>query len=154
MPATARHAIQNLMYQYAHAIDDGRFEEVAELFRHARILGPDGSASAEGYAGVLALYEQSTRRYLPDQRPCTQHIISNIYLRLSDDMQQANAESSFTVFQQTDELPLQPIIAGSYKDSFVKHESEWRFAQRQMLPKLYGDLSHHLLITLAARPND
>jgi hypothetical protein len=50
------------------------------------------------------------------------------------------------VFQQTEELPLQPIIAGSYTDTFEQVDGTWRFVERRMRPTLYGDLSKHLLI--------
>ena len=60
----------------------------------------------------------------------------------------ASARSYYTVFQQTDELPLQPIISGHYHDSFHRVDGEWCFDTRQMFVDLTGDLSHHLLFEL------
>ena len=57
------------------------------------------------------------------------------------------------MFQQTDELPLQPIIAGSYTDSFERVDGTWRFVERRMRPTLYGDLSKHLLIEAMQTPD-
>ena len=58
------------------------------------------------------------------------------------------ARSYYTVFQQTDELPLQPIIAGRYHDTFHLVDGEWWFDTREMFVDLTGDLSHHLLFEL------
>jgi 3-phenylpropionate/cinnamic acid dioxygenase small subunit len=148
MSAEARHEIENLMFRYAHAIDAGRFEDIADLFSQGRILGPDGKLAGIGYNGVLALYQQSTRLYPPDNTPKTQHVISNIHLQLAEDGLSANAEASFTVMQQLEDFPLQVIIAGSYRDRFRNTESGWIFEERQMLPRLFGDLSRHLLMKL------
>ena len=54
--------------------------------------------------------------------------------------------SRFTVFQQTEQVALQPIIAGQYTDTFTLVDGTWRFTERRMRPTLYGDLSQHLLI--------
>jgi hypothetical protein len=55
------------------------------------------------------------------------------------------ARSYFTVFQATDELALQPIIAGRYRDVFERRgDGAWCFVERCMQPVLLGDLRHHL----------
>jgi hypothetical protein len=46
--------------------------------------------------------------------------------------------------QAVDGLTLQPVIAGRYHDRFEEVDGEWRFAERTILPDLYGDLSHHM----------
>ena len=45
-------------------------------------------------------------------------------------------------------LPLQPIIAGRYHDTFHCIDGEWWFDTRIMLVDLPGDLSQHLLFEL------
>ena len=55
------------------------------------------------------------------------------------------------MFQQTDELPLQPIIAGRYRDTFHRIDGRWWFDTRKMFVDLMGDLSHHLLFELKDR---
>jgi hypothetical protein len=56
----------------------------------------------------------------------------------------ATARSSYVVFQATDDLTLQPIITGRYRDAFAFRDGGWRFAQRQFVVDHVGDLSHHL----------
>jgi hypothetical protein len=58
----------------------------------------------------------------------------------------ATSRCYYTVFQQTDELPLQPIIAGRYHDRFERVDGVWRFADRLIFSDLIGDLSRHLLV--------
>jgi 3-phenylpropionate/cinnamic acid dioxygenase small subunit len=143
-PASAYQAICNLLYRYAELIDDGDFEGIAKLFAHARIVTPTGVI--ESYDGVLAMYVNSTRRYLnerpdgrPHGRPLTQHVISNPIIEIDD--LTATARSRFTVLQQTPDLPLQAIIAGRYHDRFDCVDGKWRFSEREMKT----DLSQHLL---------
>ena len=59
----------------------------------------------------------------------------------------ATCRSYYTVFQQTDEVPLQPIVAGRYHDEFAR-AVDWRFTRRHMIVDLVGDLSKHLLFDL------
>lgn len=135
-------AIENLLYRYAERIDAGDFEGVAELFRHATIIAAGGQHRIEGYEAVLAMYRGFTRLY-DDGTPRTQHIVSNARIEVDGD--NAQAHSRFTVLQATDALTLQPIIAGRYEDRFSRIDGAWRFAERAMIPTLYGDVSQHLL---------
>jgi len=71
-----------------------------------------------------------------------------VIVDVDDDAGTATARSSYTVVQQTDALPLQPIIVGRYRDTFHRVEERWCFDTREMLVDLTGDLSHHLLFEL------
>jgi hypothetical protein len=64
----------------------------------------------------------------------------------------ATCRSRFTVYQATEALPLQPIIAGDYHDRFTRVDGRWTFTERVMLPALYGGLSQHLLLAEHRRP--
>ena len=49
------------------------------------------------------------------------------------------------MLQATPDLPLQPVIAGRYEDTFARRGShEWYFTDRRVHMDLIGDLSHHL----------
>jgi hypothetical protein len=54
----------------------------------------------------------------------------------------------YTVFQQTETLPLQAIIAGRYHDRFERLEHGWAFTERRFFVDLVGDLSQHLTFDL------
>jgi hypothetical protein len=139
-------AIENLVYAYAERIDAGDFQGVGELFGHGRIQPAPGFV-LEGVDDVRGLYEGTTRRY-EDGTPRSQHVITNVAVEVDEDAGTGTARSRYTVLQQTDELPLQPIIAGRYHDTFHRIDGVWWFDTREMFVDLKGDLSHHLLFDL------
>jgi len=139
------HAINTLLMTYAEHVDAGRYAEVGALFEHAayRIEHADGEhvSTFEGAAQVKAFCEQT--RIYPDGTPRTKHVITNVSIDLAGD--RASARSYGTVFQQTDELPLQPIASGSYVDRFERIDGTWWFVERVMSRFLLGDRSHHIV---------
>lgn len=145
MVDTARR-IENLLYTYAERIDAGDLDGVADLFAHGRIVAAPG-AVMEGRDAVRALYTSSTR-LLDDGTPRTKHVTTNAIVEVDEDAGTATCRSSFTVLQATDELPLQPIITGRYRDTFHRLDGEWWFDTREMVVDQTGDLSHHLLFEL------
>ena len=145
MPDDAR-AIENLIYTYAERLDSGDLVGVADLFENGRIEAAPG-IMIEGAEQVRRMYEGSTRLY-EDGTPRTRHVTTNVTIEVDEDSVTARSRSSYTVFQQTDELPLQPIIVGRYHDTFHLVEGQWSFDTRAMFVDLKGDLSHHLLFEL------
>ena len=141
-------AIENLMYRYAFTLDAGDLAGVAELFRHGEIVAPASDSVVRGYDAVLEMYNNSTRLY-DCGTPKTRHIVSNVMVEVDPDGRRGRARAYFTVVQATPELALQPIIAGSYNDTFEKHDGQWRFVRKEMYPELFGDLGKHLLFDAA-----
>lgn len=138
--------IENLIYAYAERIDAGDLAGVAELFRHGRVQAGPGMVF-EGVEQVRGLYDRATRLY-DDGTPRTRHVTTNVSVEVDDAAGTAAARAYYTVFQQTDVLPLQPIIAGRYHDSFHQVAGEWCFDTREIFVDLTGDLSQHLLFEL------
>ena len=134
-------AIRALIHRYAELIDLGDLDGVAALFAH-------GTWSSPGRGTPLRGTEQVRRAYdgviLYDGIPSTKHVISNVTIEVADDRSSANARSYFTVLQARPQFALQPVIAGRYHDRFDRVDDVWRFADRQIIPDLLGDLSHHL----------
>ena len=142
--------IENLLYTYAERIDAGDLDGVAELFTHGRIKSaPDADADGtfEGRERVAGLYRGATRIY-DDGSPHTKHVTTNSIIDVDEAAGTGSARSCYTVFQQTDELPLQAIIAGRYHDTFHRIDGRWWFDTRIMFVDLVGDLSKHLLFDL------
>ena len=138
--------IENLINTYAERIDAGDFAGVGDLFRHGCIEAAPGLLY-EGAEAVTGLYEATTRLHA-NGTPLTHHVTTNVAVEMGEAATTATARSRYTVFQQTDELPLQAIIAGRYHDTFHLVEGEWCFERRQMFVDLTGDLGHHLNIEL------
>jgi 3-phenylpropionate/cinnamic acid dioxygenase small subunit len=138
-------AICNLLYRYAELMDAGRFEDImTELFGHTRfVVGPDGSPELDA-AAMLDILCRTTVRH-PDGTPRTRHIVTNPIVEVDEQAGTATCRSCYVVFQQTDTLPLQPIVAGRYHDRFERVDGRWRFACRDYsLVDLVGDTSQHL----------
>lgn len=148
-PTTPRdHAreVERLVYTYAERIDAGDLAGVGDLFASGRLVAGPGVV-IEGAHAVRKLYEQSTRIH-SDGTPRTRHVTTNVIVDVDAAGTTASSRSTYTVFQQTDDLPLQPIISGRYRDLFVLDGGAWRFEEREILVDLTGDLSQHLLFEL------
>ncbi len=144
--------IENLLHTYAERIDAGDLEGVADLFAHGRIAASVEAMPEQTFEGrdrVLALYRGSTRIY-EDGSPHTKHVTTNSIIEIDEGANAASARSYYTVFQQVDDFPLQPIISGRYRDTFQRIEGRWWFDTRVMIVDLVGDLSRHLLYELDA----
>jgi len=145
MPDNARE-VENLLYAYAECIDAGDLAGVAELFHHGRIQAGPGVVF-EGVDQVRSMYDGATRLY-DDGTPRTKHVTTNVAVEVDEATGTATARAYYHVLQQTDELPLQTIIAGRYHDTFHRVDGAWCFDTREMFVDLTGDLSHHLLFDL------
>lgn len=146
--STSATEICNLLYRYAEAIDEGRLEDAAALFRHARIeTGAAGPLDADG---LLALWRKILVIH-PCGTPRTRHLVTNPILDIDEAAGTARVRSCFTVLQATDDLPLQVIASGRYHDRFAHIDGEWCFVERDYRQLDFtGDLSRHLHI--AVRP--
>lgn len=150
MPAArqseVRNAIEHIVYGYAARVDLGDFAGVAQLFAHAKYKGggPD-DPGVDGADPVQQIFETMVRRY-DDGTPRTKHVTTNLVIDADEDAGTATARSYYTVLQQLDGFPLQPIIAGRYHDAFERVDGEWRLTERVIFCDLIGDLSRHLTI--------
>lgn len=143
--ADDRHEIEALIMAYAERVDRGDFAGVAALFAHGHYRADQDGVTMDQYgaAAVQATFEDLVRRY-DDGTPRTKHVTTNVVIDVDGDT--ATARSYFTVLQQTDTLPLQPIVAGRYHDRFERVDGRWRFADRLIISDLVGDVSQHLLV--------
>jgi len=142
----ARDAIEHIVYGYADRVDHGDFAGVAQLFAHAKYKGggPD-DPGVDGAAPVQKILETMVRRY-DDGTPRTKHVTTNLVIDADEGAGTASARSYYTVLQQLEAFPLQPIIAGRYHDTFARVDGAWRLTERVIFCDLIGDLSHHLTV--------
>lgn len=135
--------IHNLLFQYALNIDTGDMQAMAEMFADADVHFGENHVVRNDVAAVFAAY--SVTRIYPDTgTPKTHHVTSNVMVT-PNGPNAARSRSYFTVFQAVAEtLPLQPVIAGRYRDRLVKKDGAWRFAERRIEMTLFGTLSEHL----------
>ena len=93
-----------------------------------------GAAVAESFRSRQRLY---------DGIPRTSHLCLNVIIELDDTATSAAVRSRYLVLQETDDLPLQPIITGRYHDRFERVDGKWRFAERRFIIDLVGEMSSH-----------
>jgi len=154
---TATDAITKLIYTYAERIDDGDFAGVGDLFAHATLTFEGFGDAVSGRDAIEALYTRSTRRY-EDGTPRTKHVMTNVMVDVDDNHDvhggdapaTARSRSYFTVLQAVPgALALQPVIAGRYRHTYERVDSQWRVATMHITIDLVGDLGHHMLFDLA-----
>ncbi len=137
----AREEIMHLINQYAFTVDTGDLDGFAGLFEHGE-WGVEGTKPMVGKKELrdalsnLIIYKDGT--------PKTRHVITNVDLEISKEEGTAKGECYITVFQQTDELPLQTIFSGHYFDDFEFVDGSWRFRKRLICNVLIGNMSAHL----------
>ena len=134
--------IRTLLGAYCERIDRADYEGVGALFGlDGALATEDGVELARGAAAIAAFYGGMVKLHAGEQR--TKHVVANTVLE--DDADGVVARSSYVVLQATDDLPLQPIIAGRYVDRFTRDgEGTWRWIERRFSTDLVGHLSEHL----------
>jgi 3-phenylpropionate/cinnamic acid dioxygenase small subunit len=137
------------MYRYAELMDAADFDALAELFADAQLTNEGVDGAVTGGDSIAALYRR-TNRVHDDGTLRTRHLTVNIAVDINEPADAATARSAFVVFQQTEKVPLQPIVTGRYRDRFERVDGAWRFAQRHILVDHVGDVRDHLAFDLAA----
>ena len=142
-------AITELLYRYAELIDAGDFDGVGQLLARSTFAGTR-SQSTSGADTIAKLFAMTTRRY-PDHgnTPRTRHLVLNPIVEVStahDGLRTATTRSTFCVVQNTEKVPLQPIVVGRYYDTFNCDENGWYFTERKVDVQMIGDVSAHLMV--------
>jgi SnoaL-like domain len=132
-------AITALIHEYAFRLDAGDLDGVAALFANAELRSTGSGRVLRGAAEARTMYDKV--RIYDDGTPQTLHQLSNVTVTVDGD--DATARSYFVVLHVTAQ-GLHPILAGEYRDRFVRADGAWQFAARCIDPKLRGDLSGHM----------
>ena len=144
MPLTDGDHIRSLLGTYCRLIDAGDFTGLGQLMADAVLMTDDGAVIATGAEEVAALYGAIVTLH-GDGTPGTQHVVANTSLEEIDGGA-IRARSAYVVFQAVPELPLQPVVTGSYLDTFRPDSSGgWSFAERRFAIGRSGDLTQHLV---------
>jgi hypothetical protein len=111
--------ITELLYRYAELIDAGDFDGVGKLLSRAT-FGGTGPQGVSGAQHIAELFAATTV-----------------------------ACSTFCVVQDTESVPIQPIVVGRYFDSFGRDSDVpggWHFTQRKVEIQMIGNVSDHLMV--------
>lgn len=132
--------VRRLLATYVHNLDNGKVEANAELLSDASFLVVD--TLVEGRAAIATFLRTNVQHHA-DGTPRTSHSLSNSLIDVESPTR-ATAITYFTVHQEVEGLPLQPIVTGRYEDAFELRGGRWRFVKRSVQPRLVGELSHHV----------
>lgn len=138
----AESAVRKLIARYGHSLDEGKFGEVADLLQNAEfdIIGNVVTGRDE----IEAFLNAGIQRHA-DGTPRTWHTVTNTLIDVDASGEQASSSSYYTVLQQLDDFPLQPIVTGKYLDRFARVNGEWRFVRRAVTAHSFGDLQYHVM---------
>jgi len=141
--------IRGLLGTYCRLVDAGDFAGVGALMAQAVLRSDDGTALATGADEVERLYTGLVRLH-EDGTPGTQHVVANTAFDEPAADGSVTATSTYLVFQAVAAVPLQPIITGTYVDTFTPDPATggWRFTERRFGIGRSGVLEHHLTIAL------
>ncbi|MFY9918455.1 MAG: nuclear transport factor 2 family protein [Mycobacterium sp.] len=108
------------------------------------------SLRVSGAEKIAKLFATTTRRY-PDHGniPRTRHLVLNPVVEFDTDGTAAT-RSTFCVVQDTETVPIQPIVVGRYYDRFGRDDGGWYFTERKVEIQMIGDVSAHLMVDPAA----
>ena len=146
MQLTDGDQIRNLLGTYSRLVDAGDFAGVGALMGDAVLRDQDGAAIATGAVEIERMYTGMVRRH-EDGTPGTQHLVTNTVFDQPDADGTITATSTYLVLQALPDVPLQPIITGTYVDRFVAGDRGWKFLERRFGIGRSGRLEHHLTIT-------
>ncbi len=107
------------------------------------VFGGEGDAVVSGRDAIEKIFRAMVQVY-EDGTPRTKHVTTNIRIEVDHESGTAVSHSYVTVLQALPDLPLQPIVAGRYRDFFLFREGVWHFAERRFTTDLMGDVSRHL----------
>lgn len=141
--AEDRTAITDLIYRCAEMFDAGDFDGVGALLGRAE-FGGARTPKMSGAKNIAGLFAMTTRRF-PDGTPRTRHLVLNLIVEVADDATAA-ARSTFCVVQATDDVALQPVVVGRYRDRFARDNDGWYYTERIADVEMLGDVSQHLLV--------
>ena len=146
-------AIERVVYGYTERLDAGDLRGAAEILAPARWKVSPDDIGITRTDDIHSFLERSVMRY-DDGTPRTKHVVTNLLIDYDDNVpHQAQSRSYFTVLQQLDDFPLQPIMGGRFHDWFERVDGEWRLMERVILSDLFGDLSRHVRGVPFAAPN-
>lgn len=125
-------AIEQLLYQYCHAVDRGSVEDILAVFHREAVLRPvyQGDEVHKGREAVAAWYgryDETVRSSVRNMR----HKISCSYIQLRDD------EATAVSYLDADFVDVKTgdmgVAVGRYEDKLVRADGRWWIADRTII---------------------
>ena len=142
----AHREIEQQIFRMGYALEDGDFETVGELLRHAT-FGADmiGPKVFTGKDEIKAQYERTNITY-PGKGRATREMYDNVVIDIDLDAGTAHSTTMYTVAQQVPRPgePFELLVAGRYVDDWSRIDGAWRFVDRFIEVQFKNDLNRHM----------
>lgn len=133
--ALDKDAIRETMARYCHALDSGRYDDVAALFTEDGEWTTDYDSST-GRAAIEAMLTRNVPR--KGEGPQRVHYVANSVVEVSGDT--AKAVANYLIVRES-ENGLIPVMCGTYHDDFVKLGGRWLFRRKELIHNIAGDMA-------------
>lgn len=142
----AHREIEQKLYQMGYALEDGDFDRVGRLLRHAT-FGADrlGRRFIRGEQAIRDQYRKTNITY-PGRGRATREIYTNVLIEIDLDAGTAKSTTAYTVAQQTPDgaSRFELLVAGRYEDEWALIEGEWHWTDRYIVVQFRNDLDRHM----------
>jgi len=128
-------AIRELMSAYCFHLDNGAFDQFAELFTEDAVFEAGPFGKLEGRQAIRDFINAQVPR--PGEGPARKHCTLNHIIRVSGT--EAHADSYIVVLREF-AGGIMASLAGRYEDLLVKQAGEWRFRARKIHFDISGEL--------------
>ena len=142
----AHRQIEQKIYRMGYALENGDFELVGELLRHAT-FGADrlGRKILQGSQAIRDQYTRTNITY-PGHGRATRELYTNVLIEIDLDAETARSKTAYTVAQQIPETDarFELLVAGRYEDEWARIEGEWHWTDRYIVVQFKNDLDRHM----------
>jgi len=142
----AHRQIEQKIYRMGYALENGDFELVGELLRHAT-FGADrlGRKIMKGSQAIRDQYTRTNITY-PGHGRATREMYTNVLIEIDLDAGTARSTTAYTVAQQipATESRFELLVAGRYEDEWVRIDGEWHWSDRFIVVQFKNDLDAHM----------
>ncbi|MGH9211482.1 MAG: nuclear transport factor 2 family protein [Acidimicrobiales bacterium] len=118
-------AIRRTMARYCHAVDDGRFDDLVELFTPEALYLAPGDRGLVGRADIRAFLEKAQP---PERRG--KHVGFNAVIEVDGDT--ATSTSDFVFLSRNGGRGWSVAVVGRYYDRFARQADDWLFSERSI----------------------
>ena len=136
--------IEQQIYRMGYLLEDGNFEAVGALLKHAT-LGADkiGRKAFLGEDEIREQYQRTNVVY-PEGGRRTKEIYTSVLIDIDLDTDSARSVTSYTAAFQPPKGSFELLVAGRYEDEWTRVEGEWRWTDRFIRVQYHNDLDRHM----------
>jgi ketosteroid isomerase-like protein len=130
-----KEAIRDVLSAYCFYVDDGKFDQWADLFSEDAVfdVGPQGKVQGRTAIKDFIVKSVPTQGEGPARKHCTMNSMIQV------NGTEAKVDSYIIVVREADQ-GIMTSLAGRYEDLLVKQGETWRFKVRKIHFDIAGDL--------------